>query len=198
MVLGSVAGCVTSPEVSRWSQSDFLVYFIASHPYPAPLWGSGLAGVQMNLKDLPMCPCPAASLWGGEAARLGWAWPRAQSCPSTSCTTSPERIPQGTSRSSLRVYLLRILKYLQPQEKRTPQKHSNSAIPRASAHNVFPKIDSFSLSYCRSTRGPNRASSAWRQWKPCWFMRTKNRKFKTISAFTSQMDFLFALWLFTR
>lgn len=54
------------------------------------------------------------------------------------------------------------------------------------------------LSYCRSIRGPNRAMSAHRQWKPNWFMRTKYQKLKTISAFTSQMDFLFALWLFTR
>lgn len=63
---------------------------------------------------------------------------------------------------------------------------------------TFNLTDSFPLSICRSTRGPNRAMSAWRQWKPCWFMRTKYWKFKTISAFTSQMDFLFALWLFTR
>lgn len=67
-----------------------------------------------------------------------------------------------------------------------------------STHNIFYITDSFALSYCRSTQGPNRAPSAWRQWKPCWFMRTKYWKFKTISAFTSQMDFLFALWLFTR
>lgn len=90
MGLWSVAGCVISPGVSRWSRSDFPVCYIAGGSYPAPLWVSGGPNEPERWIHLHILVRQKllASLWEGEGGRLGWAWPHAQSCPGISCTTT--------------------------------------------------------------------------------------------------------------